>query len=1145
MSKVDDFRRLVFKNSGRIPSLLALAHEQLSFEEAQQTYAWVLKSPLIASIYQPQITPQTYTQLKYHDRKMPVLDTTGELERLAHIIIANATRIKTYLDVERRLTRALMCGDYDQVEVLTKSLATSVGVSFWTLDIEMMIAFNRGGIAAVRSFRRSVKQTNEDLIVDLFGYFAELKNQAEVSARGLNAELERILKIFEKSTNPLGDLISLLVSPRPLYREKALRHMLYFAWGLPLTDQYRTFLKLAPVAIQYDNVDKKRLTHCIVKIWESVNDIRLSRLRDFIEQDTQALVEHSDPVLAKMIDEYTVGHDEEFASRAVAELNERPATTAAIDLLSKLSPKLVAEKVNGWPVYSLLRRTILALNTLYHGESPLEQRLDDIHRMEWSNTATGLAEFVGSFASWQTQTNSLSYSLTVVETITAKTASKFARLDDRFAFLSALRKRVGGGPTIDLMAFAYTETLPAEPPATVPCYRQLFFTAVRMELARDFSGAADMLDRLVKRIESAENIDRRSLSEAYRSLFRTSQLSANTAHALEVAFRSHRRDPELFKTLGIDGLLQEIETKNPSEENKNIKSPIVAALWFRDGKKVHPFCQRFLAAHGCKIPMDLRPISAHFPTEDLVWFLHVGCRLNVLSNNFWLDGTDDLENQRIEICRWVSEISPELAANARAEIATIARNSVIRKGVQRIEQSRIHVHTEGIRNKLDRTIQESLLRIQSLWSLPPGEIEQLIDPAELYQRIIDAATKSESRTILLVNDPAFPVFENLFITVRDEFAGRTEFGLDSYLGVRIRHGTLLGQLRRSFTLQMLVSAKNEKGVYDENVHWKRRLGLPEWVWAHISSSLAELSRFVDEGTSRIRDQWIKVSTEVDPSEGLFDFVFSRKELLSIYGERISRHTTIDGFCSVIFDELWARTSICLDRVRTKIVAEECPAFVRRVSKVEAEVRSIADMSSCDVKELLHALATCRTALQTDFDNVASWFTLPQGRDEPDTSFEEATHIAIAIIRRLWPSSNINADLRFNTAQKLRGKYLVPIVDILQILLDNVVRHSGLSGDQLSCSVEIGAEGGRLTILCCNSVMNLDRLRAWLARYGQPDVWEEGILEGSSREQNSGLHKLVKIARSDLNAKSWKLLPKLTENDKFDVSFTCICDNIMI
>ena len=64
----------------------------------------------------------------------------------------------------------------------------------------------------------------------------------------------------------------------------------------------------------------------------------------------------------------------------------------------------------------------------------------------------------------------------------------------------------------------------------------------------------------------------------------------------------------------------------------------------------------------------------------------------------------------------------------------------------------------------------------------------------------------------------------IFEAIKREFLTNVDYGLDAYLSMRIRHGSLSGHLRSPLDEQGLIVSKDENGKYKENKAISERLG---------------------------------------------------------------------------------------------------------------------------------------------------------------------------------------------------------------------------------------------------------------------------------------------------------------------------------
>ena len=71
---------------------------------------------------------------------------------------------------------------------------------------------------------------------------------------------------------------------------------------------------------------------------------------------------------------------------------------------------------------------------------------------------------------------------------------------------------------------------------------------------------------------------------------------------------------------------------------------------------------------------------------------------------------------------------------------------------------------------------------------------------------------------------ASQLFTEIVTTIRNEFVSSGEYGLDGYLSLNIRHGTLAGQLRAPLAkYNLLATYKIETDTYDIHQRWLYKL----------------------------------------------------------------------------------------------------------------------------------------------------------------------------------------------------------------------------------------------------------------------------------------------------------------------------------
>ena len=134
-------------------------------------------------------------------------------------------------------------------------------------------------------------------------------------------------------------------------------------------------------------------------------------------------------------------------------------------------------------------------------------------------------------------------------------------------------------------------------------------------------------------------------------------------------------------------------------------------------------------------------------------------------------------------------------------------------------QSKIFVQHRRYQGWAFTSLYRSCKRCIAYWDLK-ADLRASVEVANFTPEY----TKSVS---LVIIDGGFKLFVQAFNEIKYLFLYSNEYGLDSNLSQRIRHGTLLGAIRALFDSFHLVTQKDSSGRYRDNAYWTNRLGFGE------------------------------------------------------------------------------------------------------------------------------------------------------------------------------------------------------------------------------------------------------------------------------------------------------------------------------
>jgi hypothetical protein len=293
-----------------------------------------------------------------------------------------------------------------------------------------------------------------------------------------------------------------------------------------------------------------------------------------------------------------------------------------------------------------------------------------------------------------------------------------------------------------------------------------------------------------------------------------------------------------------------------------------------------------------------------------------------MAGSFHFTGTQALENERLQILQHLCRIDAINRPAYSEEIDLITQRLFIRRGIQKLDEGKIFVDDAGIRRAGEKLLAENLRRYLDISSLKGIDALRLLD-SNISKAVLTTPgghhgpeqkidiEKLEAEGVKVIFRSHYALFKDLFIDVRARFISSSEYGLDSYVSVRIRHGTLQGQLRSRFEAFHLLTQKNaDTGEYQRNTYWDKELSscTPEEMDS-IQSLLSILSRDIDDLSRRLKDEVIQVRTQMRNPKGLFDFRFEDEDLLHLFSEKFEAITSFSEFMDTVFATLWLRTEL--------------------------------------------------------------------------------------------------------------------------------------------------------------------------------------------------------------------------------------------
>ena len=483
------------------------------------------------------------------------------------------------------------------------------------------------------------------------------------------------------------------------------------------------------------------------------------------------------------------------------------------------------------------------------------------------------------------------------------------------------------------------------------------------------------------------------------------------------------------------------------------------------------------------------------------------------------DTDNDVSTERIELCKKAYAQSQDKAYTD--EITSLIKEQEIKTLAQQVNDSKIHVDVQSlVSNELDTeklmfdTYKEVDSNIEIFeqknieWLLNYIQ-EQHLDKKRLYKYELSAVKYKMA------------MFRQMVLNIRDKFLFDPRFGLDKYLSARIRHGTLITQLRNHFLTYGLVTNKKEGGEYERESTWTQKRGvyLSSNIKDQVNNRLLLFTMWLDEQLRSIKEEKIQIWTERndDKKDGLFNY---SEEQMATYIDYLGENNfeSFDAFVHDTIQLLWQWTNNRLEIVRNYFTNYQ-ESVLNEMDKLQNDITPLISQSPQLSNAFKDAIITCKTDFQTDIKVVSSWFK-PERSKVRFFTVRQAVDTSLSVINRInqnvlsFQNISIDDDLNY------KGDFFNAIHDVFHDMMNNILQYETKRPHfKGKGEIHITRVGDMLSIVVSNPVDKIDIPEIEAILLEQRDF--PSLIAGGKtrRDKNSGCVKIYSTVMYTLGGES--------------------------
>lgn len=488
---------------------------------------------------------------------------------------------------------------------------------------------------------------------------------------------------------------------------------------------------------------------------------------------------------------------------------------------------------------------------------------------------------------------------------------------------------------------------------------------------------------------------------------------------------------------------------------------------------VYHFFKKYIKKQRTQIPSELLEDYNDGMSLLMEYFFYRVCSIETIQEYIKIfPNSDSALEERLKILIRLSQMKKSRNKKEYLEeITRIKRRQSVNKRVQKLDQRMIYVDETSLKETELEDVKkqflvyketESTLETQQylLEAMDVDSVDQL-DVGELKFKTVKIVYKNY-------------LFRQMFMEIRRQFLTSYKYGLDFYLSTRIRHGTLLNQMRQPFESNRLVTNKKGVDYKDDTAITGRVLGLNGCKKEKVQARLRKFSKEIDDYILFIKNEVIQIQAHDLPDQhpkAIFNFdeLNPEKEITGLYLEKVSRVTDYVEFVEIIFAYLWENTEVALEAMRDYLERVKVD-LSGKILILENDISSIVGESN-RLDGFMELANKARNDMIDSIDEVKKWFY--RGKCDDDD------FIVRDVIDACMESVSLHRNVKFEpiisgtSNTLLKGEYFRKLSDLFLIFFNNIIDYDSVDVTDSETRVTLYDDDDIIEVTISNLLVDKD------------------------------------------------------------------------
>lgn len=1027
--------------------------------EASRTFYQAISEGLISSIV--------------HTRRISFAEELAWTETL---LARKLSELKSFVKAGRQLDEAFWQDDWNACRATMADIYRVHGESIWLVNSEIALRQHFEGLESQKSHAASIRRKHPGGLPGYIAFYLSIRNEERSTYflfdEDFRSQIER-----SKVSDTIKSFLTYKLTGGLELTENTLADTLQLEAGNSVFDLYETVIDLLQrCSVSYQSGEWIDAAVSLLRRCEQIDDPRIAKILHVFGEPT---IESVPPSL-------------------VAQSRENFARHLAHDFWQAAWPMICTEPhaavvERKQPTAARLERL---LESLIHRDAEFEDSRVQLAKFTRNFSFLRSARAAGDFADFVTMRVRNTPGTLARPTLNSESRDRFDALLKRASTNDVQSEE----PSAALFSSATgtSEALQGYLAALVHSVTNLdtaLDTAMSVSAAGLIGGQANLLRNLILQI----NLDMGESDEAIRLI------------GQEVA-----RTPSVINAVPAAGAIGARSWESLSSIDDKIGLSIALyALWRQTDDSLRTTHLRFsfedsLVDLGVTRGSDV-PDETIIDDERIRFFLSDICIPVLMDTSGLFSTTDELLEERLKILTKLAKVDPDNIEYYEDEATTIRASKLIKSGLEIVDSNRVSVDTGALTRWTVKRYREGYNRYLALHAAGIGSSDKFDVLIERLKATPDMNVEHFS----VPDNEADSLLLGILLAIKERFVADEQYGLEYFLGKRIRHGTISGHIRGPAENAKLITERSGPGrPYEPNTAWLPRLTFRSAdCEKSAAAAFSNFSEGYDKLIAEARDRHLHVKSDTHP-QGILDLQMDAFRY-HLVRAMIRPDIDFETFLQAYYTILWTMLDSSLHAAHQYLTDTVKNQIVQLYGALQEELRAAVVQDEVAM-QLSASIQATSTAVQRELDTVGSWFVRGEAQQATHMfDLENVLEVAIQSALKSLPNFTPNIARNVIGHGKTTSVVMITIVDIVFIVFDNIHRRAKVGADpKIEIALVLSESNDRLLISVQNPIsehIDAKSVEEKLCRI-RDRIASDDLVKGAFVEGESGLLKIAAHAR---------------------------------